>query len=37
MLSSSIDQRDLDRVAANKMVIGFVGKPLSMDFMKSNF
>ena len=37
MLSSSIDQRDMDRVEANKMVTGFVGKPLSMDFMKSNF
>jgi CheY-like chemotaxis protein len=37
MLSSSIDQRDMDRVEANKMVTGFVGKPLSMDFMKSIF
>lgn len=37
MLSSSIDQRDMDRVEANKMLTGFVGKPLSIDFMKSNF
>ena len=37
MLSSSIDQRDMDRVEANEIITGFVGKPLSIDFMKSIF
>lgn len=37
MLSSSIDQRDLERVAANPLIEAFVGKPLTVDFLKTTF
>ncbi len=37
MLSSSIDQRDLERVTANPLIEAFVGKPLTVDFLKTNF
>ena len=37
MLSSSIDQRDMAKVEANKNITGFIGKPLTMDFIRTKF
>ena len=37
MLSSSIDQRDLDRVEASPIIKGFVGKPLTVQFLREHF
>ncbi len=37
MLSSSVDQRDIERVKANPIIADFVGKPLTIDFLKQNF
>jgi CheY-like chemotaxis protein len=37
MLSSSIDQRDMAKVEANKNITGFIGKPLTMDFIREKF
>lgn len=37
MLSSSVDQRDLDRVHASPIIKGFVGKPLTAQFLKDHF
>ena len=37
MLSSSIDKRDMEKVEANKLISGFIGKPLSMDFIRTKF
>jgi len=37
MLSSSIDQRDMAKVEANKNITGFIGKPLTMDFIRKKF
>jgi two-component system chemotaxis response regulator CheY len=37
MLSSSVDQRDLDRVDASAIIKGFVGKPLTAQFLKDHF
>jgi DNA-binding NarL/FixJ family response regulator len=37
MLSSSVDQRDLDRVEASPIIKGFVGKPLTAQFLKEHF
>jgi two-component system chemotaxis response regulator CheY len=37
MLSSSVDQRDLDRVEASPIIKGFVGKPLTAQFLKDHF
>jgi hypothetical protein len=32
MLSSSVNQRDIERVKANPIIADFIGKPLSMVF-----
>ena len=37
MLSSSVDQRDIERVKANPIIADFIGKPLTIDFLKQNF
>ncbi len=37
MLSSSIDQRDMAKVEANKNITGFIGKPLTIDFIRTKF
>lgn len=37
MLSSSIDKRDMEKVEANKLISGFIGKPLSMDLIRTKF
>ena len=37
MLSSSIDRRDMEKVEANSIISGFIGKPLSMDFIRTKF
>jgi CheY-like chemotaxis protein len=37
MLSSSVDERDIERVKANPIIADFVGKPLTIDFLKQNF
>jgi CheY-like chemotaxis protein len=37
MLSSSIDQRDMAKVEANKNITGFIGKPLTMEFIRTKF
>jgi CheY-like chemotaxis protein len=37
MLSSSVDQRDIERVKANPRIVDFVGKPLTIDFLKEHF
>ena len=37
MLSSSIDQRDLDRVESSPIIKGFVGKPLTVQFLREHF
>ena len=37
MLSSSIDQRDMAKVEANKDITGFIGKPLTMNIIRTKF
>jgi CheY-like chemotaxis protein len=37
MLSSSVDERDIERVKANPIIADFIGKPLTIDFLKQNF
>jgi CheY-like chemotaxis protein len=37
MLSSSVDQRDIERVKANPRITDFIGKPLTIDFLKQHF
>ena len=37
MLSSSIDERDMERVKENPLIHSFVGKPLTVEFLKENF
>lgn len=37
MLSSSVDQRDIERVKENPLITDFVGKPLTIDFLKQHF
>lgn len=37
MLSSSIDERDMERVKENPLIHSFVGKPLTVDFLMENF
>jgi DNA-binding NarL/FixJ family response regulator len=37
MLSSSIDERDMERVKENPLIHSFVGKPLTIEFLKENF
>jgi CheY-like chemotaxis protein len=37
MLSSSIDERDMERVKENSLIHSFIGKPLTVDFLKENF
>jgi CheY-like chemotaxis protein len=34
VLSSSLDERDLNRAKANPLVTGFIGKPLSFDIFR---
>jgi CheY-like chemotaxis protein len=37
MLSASIDERDMERVKEITLIHSFVGKPLTVDFLKENF
>lgn len=37
MLSSSIDERDMERVKEIPLIHSFVGKPLTVEFLKENF
>ncbi len=37
MLSSSVDERDIERVKANPIIADFIGKPLTIEFLKQNF
>jgi DNA-binding NarL/FixJ family response regulator len=37
MLSSSIDDRDMERVNEIPLIHSFVGKPLTVEFLKENF
>jgi len=37
MLSASIDERDMERVKEIPLIHSFVGKPLTVDFLKENF